>query len=224
MNDLSELLPDEIWVCILHFMSFREILLLRLMNKRLKECAFTSLSLIQDKIKLLPPHNMTLPNHKIIGKNPWTNAIDNVGKKTKWINIIWTNKKDILTEIISDMQPRDANRGLAYNGIEWIWIRGPFKSSNKDKTGFETYITIFQNETIFGLCQYLKNYEVEILSKFIDNTCINSFINESSDGVKTLHWISSPSHQEETLEKESSFVTIKKLGQNILSKIIFKWN
>jgi hypothetical protein len=169
--DFTDIISNEIWMHIIYFLPLKNLLILRFMNKRINGCVVFCIREIQKCLELFPKNTISLSFCKIIGVN------------LKSVDLIWTAKGINFDKPVSDQQPRNANRGLGLSGNKWVWIRGSFKSNNRNKENCETHLCVFQEDDIFSLCRYMKLYEVELLCNFIDQQGIGFGIQKSKDNI-----------------------------------------
>jgi hypothetical protein len=150
-------LPEDVWIIIVNFMRFKHLLIFQIANRQCQK-------LVMDRIKQIEIYakicfvSINIPHHCIVHGSP----LFKMNSFLYWGTIPYFN------HYVSDNQPRDANRGLGFTDNKWIWIRGPFINESKIGHDKETYICIFQEDHIYNLTQYLKKYEIEMISKSID--------------------------------------------------------
>jgi hypothetical protein len=141
-------LPDEIWLTIVNFMRFEDILIFRI-NKKFNKMALDVVEKIEINLKKRPHKLFIIPRYKIIGKELYQ------------MELLTHLKNSSFNDPVSDQQPHEANRGFGFTR-KWIWIRGPFFRKKTE------YICIFQEDHIYNLVQHLKKYEITMLSNYID--------------------------------------------------------
>lgn len=176
--DPSEVTPKEIWLNIMNYMRFQDILIMQMLTSKLRGIALSWINNTQNSLKSLPHNLITIPNYKIIGSPQ--NSI-------KQINILCAKDDINFYKPTIDQQPRNANRGLGFTDNKWVWIRGPFE--HRINVGHETEIgiCIFQEDNFKDIFCHLKRYEVEFISDFIDKT--RFICNVAKPEKKTTHCI-----------------------------------
>lgn len=149
----SENIPNEIWTHIMSYMRFQEILMLQIITKKLQGFALKWVTNTEKILKDYPHESISLPRYKTVGTS------------LPKLNLLWAAKDKTFNKPVNDSQTRAANRGLGFIDDKWVWIRGPFESGHHK----EIFICIFQEDHIYNLVKHLKKYEVELLSRFVDN-------------------------------------------------------
>lgn len=174
--------PLEIWYNIFKYMPLADLMTFSkvsiMMFNNVKD--WILYVKIDKKLTQCNSWNVRFDYHKINYENTTKNKDYNNLANAK---IIWvSNEKDkYFTKAVTDMQPRNINKGLGFNQDgTLIWVRGPINSRNKvhqpfnKLKEFNTYVNIFVCNDIFSLLNNtLKEYELTQVCDFIDSNIRN---------------------------------------------------
>lgn len=178
--DLNEIIPDELWLIVMNYVSFKDLLIFRKVCWQWHRCIVTWLETIDKGLKLSPHQFIYLPFYKVIGTSLHS------------VNLLWSAKDITFNKPVSDQQPRNANRGFGFTDTKWVWIRGPLTKrigNSPHPHTTETHICIYQENNIPTLCNHLRKYEVEFLSDYIDHMSITCNAKKSKEGTVMVSWV-----------------------------------